>query len=61
MKNQEHTFYISQHKLQNSAEMQVDRVSKNGQNDCIHFLQSGIYSLFTDVYQFAKEAIQEVR
>ena len=61
MRNQEQTFSLVQHKLQNSAEMQVDRVSKNGQNDCIHFLQYGIYSLFTDVYQFAKEVIQEVR
>ena len=39
MRNQEQTFSLVQHKLQNSAEMQVDRVSKNGQNDCIHFLQ----------------------
>lgn len=42
MRNQENAFYIAQHKLQNAAEMQVNRVSKNGQNDCIHFLQSEI-------------------
>ena len=42
MRNQENPFYIAQHKLQNAAEMQVNRVLKNGQNDCFHFLQSEI-------------------
>ena len=57
---QGNTFYKVQHKLQNAAKMQVHRVSKDGWNDFIHLLWWGIYSLFTDVYQCAKEVVLEV-